>query len=37
MILVGASVWINYFNGISTWQTDLLDRHLSTTPIIIKD
>lgn len=37
MILVDSSVWINYFNGISTWQTDLLDHHLSNTPIIIGD
>ena len=25
MILVDSSVWIDYFNGIPTWQTDLLD------------
>lgn len=37
MILVDSSVWINYFNGISTWQTDLLDHYLSNTPIIIGD
>jgi predicted nucleic acid-binding protein len=37
VILVDASVWINYFNGISTWQTDLLDHYLSNTPIIIGD
>jgi len=37
VILVDSSVWINYFNGISTWQTDLLDHHLSNTPIIIGD
>ncbi len=37
MILVDASVWIGYFNGLSTWQTDLLDNYLSNTPIIIGD
>ena len=37
MILVDASVWIDYFNGLSTWQTDLLDNYLSHTPIIMGD
>ncbi|HDR15097.1 MAG TPA: PIN domain nuclease [Desulfobacteraceae bacterium] len=37
MILVDSSVWINYFNGISTWQTDMLDVCLSKVPIIIGD
>ncbi len=37
MILVDSSVWINYFNGISTRQTDLLDSYLSITPVIIGD
>ena len=37
MILVDSSVWINYFNGLSTWQTDLLDHCLSNTPIVIGD
>jgi len=37
VILVDSSVWINYFNGHSTWQTDLLDHYLSNTPIIIGD
>ena len=37
MILVDSSVWINYFNGVATWQTDLLDRCLSDTPVIIGD
>lgn len=35
MILVDSSVWINYFNGIKSWQTDLLDQLLSNTQIII--
>ena len=37
MILVDSSVWINYFNGISTWQTDLLDHYLSNVPVIMGD
>ena len=37
MILVDSSVWIGYFNGISTWQTDLLDTYLSRVPVIIGD
>ncbi|BBO82854.1 PIN domain nuclease [Desulfosarcina ovata] len=37
MILVDSSVWINYFNGLSTWQTNLLDDYLSSIPIIIGD
>ena len=37
MILVDSSVWINYFNGNRTWQTDLLDESLSHVPIIIGD
>ena len=37
MILVDSSVWIDYFNGISTWQTDILDTYLSKVPVIIGD
>ena len=37
MILVDSSVWINYFNGIPTWQTDLLDSSLSNITVIIGD
>ncbi len=37
MILVDSSVWIDYFNGHKTWQTDLLDNLLSNVPIIIGD
>ncbi|MEX1299500.1 MAG: hypothetical protein AB1Z81_10880 [Desulfotignum sp.] len=35
MILVNTSVWINYFNGIPSWQTDLLDQQecLSIRPL----
>ncbi len=37
MILVDSSVWIDYFNGNPTWQTDLLDDYLSDVPIIMGD
>ena len=37
MILVDSSVWIDYFNGNATWQTDLLDNYLSHVPIIMGD
>lgn len=37
MILVDSSVWIDYFNGRKTWQTNLLDNLLSDIPIIIGD
>jgi predicted nucleic acid-binding protein len=37
MILVDSSVWIDYFNGKSTWQTDVLDHYLSDRPIIMGD
>ncbi len=37
MILVDSSVWIDYFNGRKTWQTDLLEILLSDVPIIIGD
>jgi predicted nucleic acid-binding protein len=37
VILVDSSVWINYFNGIPTWQTDLLYNYLSNVPVIIGD
>jgi len=37
MILVDSSVWIDYFKGKSTWQTNLLDNLLSSTPIIMGD
>jgi len=37
VILVDSSVWINYFNGIPTWQTDFLDNYLSNIPVIIGD
>jgi len=37
LILVDSSVWIDYFNGNPTWQTDLLDSYLSDLPIIMGD
>jgi len=37
MILVDSTVWIDYFNGRKTWQTNLLDNLLSDIPIIIGD
>jgi predicted nucleic acid-binding protein len=37
MILVDSSVWIDYFNGERSWQTDLLDHMLSNVPIITGD
>ena len=37
MILVDSSVWIDYFNGKRSWQTDLLDHKLSNVPIIMGD
>lgn len=37
MILVDSSVWIDYFNGNQTAQTDWLDSSLGNTPIVICD
>ena len=37
MILVDTSVWINYFNGQRTWQTNLLDNLLSDVPVFMAD
>jgi len=37
MIFVDSSVWINYFNGNITWQTDRLARLLGEELIIIGD
>ena len=37
MILIDSSVWVDYFNGIPTLQTDWLDSSLGNTPIIIGD
>jgi predicted nucleic acid-binding protein len=37
MIVVDSSVWINYFNGKKTPQTDWLDSALGNTPLIVGD
>jgi predicted nucleic acid-binding protein len=37
MILVDSSVWIDYFNGKKTSQTDWLDLSLGNIPIIMGD
>ena len=37
MILVDSSVWINYFNGKTTWQTERLDRMLQQIPVYMGD
>ncbi len=37
MILVDSSVWIDYFNGTVTPQTNTLDQLLSREPLIIGD
>lgn len=37
MILVDSSVWIDYFRGRSTRQSDHLDALLQTEPIVIGD
>jgi len=37
MILVDSSVWIDYFNGRKTAQTDWLDSALGKAPIVIGD
>ncbi len=37
MILVDSSVWIDYFNGLATPQTSLLDRLLGSERLLIGD
>ena len=37
MILVDSSVWVDYFNGNQTSQTDWLDSSLGNAPIVIGD
>ncbi|MFZ0243440.1 MAG: PIN domain nuclease [Desulfobacterales bacterium] len=37
MILVDSSVWIGYFNGKHSWQTDSLNNLLSKGPVIMGD
>ena len=37
MVLVDSSVWVNYFNGQSTWQTEILDQMLLQIPLFTGD
>lgn len=37
MILVDSSVWVDYFNGQATRETDFLDDLLGTEPVAIGD
>jgi predicted nucleic acid-binding protein len=37
VIIVDSSVWIDYFNGRKTSQTDWLDSALGSTPVIMGD
>mgnify|MGYP003132372757 CR=1 FL=1 len=37
MILVDTTVWIDYFNGVQTWQVDALDSFLSEELVLIGD
>jgi len=37
MILVDSSVWINYFNGKNSWQTEVLDQMLLQIPLFTGD
>jgi predicted nucleic acid-binding protein len=37
MTLVDSSVWVNFFNGVTSPETDLLDRLLSTQRLLVGD
>jgi predicted nucleic acid-binding protein len=37
MILVDTSIWIDYFNGLSNWHTDILDSLLQKEPVLLGD
>jgi hypothetical protein len=37
MILVDSSVWIDFFNGASTRETDYLDKILGDQPLLVGD
>ena len=37
MIVVDSSVWIDYFNGVATAQTEALDGFLATEPVALGD
>jgi predicted nucleic acid-binding protein len=36
-VLVDSSVWIDYFNGVDTPQTDYLDAILGRAPVVVGD
>jgi predicted nucleic acid-binding protein len=37
VVLADTSVWIDYFNGVTNWQTDRLDLLLDTEPVALGD
>ena len=37
MVLVDSSVWVNYFNGTITWQTEIFDQMLQQIPLLTGD
>lgn len=37
MVLVDSSVWIDYFRGVDTRETDKLDRLLDNEPLVTGD
>jgi len=37
MLLIDSSVWIDYFNGLTSVQTDYLHNILDKTPVLIGD
>jgi hypothetical protein len=37
MIMVDSSVWIDYFTGVASKQTDMLDKTLGQEPVVIGD
>ena len=37
MLLVDSSVWIDYFNGVATWQTDYLHAVVGQRQILVGD
>src|SRR6266498_1737016 len=37
ILLIDSTVWVDYFNGSITPQTDYLDKILASTPVLIGD
>jgi hypothetical protein len=37
VIVVDSSVWIDFFNGVSTPEVERLDRLLGVTPLVVGD